>query len=328
MKPQERVSAILQSRLDTAAKLLLVALSAHLSDDDSSWAWPSAVTLSRLAGLSERHARRILDALQAAGIVERRGQSHRRVVWSALAVEPDTMSGLLLTENRTPCPDCSDIKPDTMSGDPDTMSGQTGHHVRRSDHDPIKEPSRGRSARKRAAGAAAPEPPPLSLTIAGRILEGITGGAASVTVVPKSLRAYFEARAGCDPDTLVDDALLVAQAAREAPGPPWSQIRAEGWRGKQDWSRCVRTILDLSVWDERLAAARAWESRGKRSRLRQGQPESPVLTVRQRVERLVALGLSEARALHHVSCDTDEAAAEALRHGRDRIASGEAMCMT
>lgn len=271
MKPQERIRAILRSGLEPADRLVLVALSTYLSDDDYGWAWPSALTLGTLTGLSERHVRRVLEGLQLIGLIERQGQCRRRIRWSAI---PDTMSGFCVGKTDT-MSDSEEPKTDTMSGlsappKTDTMSAtrtpcpdQNGHHVRRSDHDPSKDPTRERTRASRATGAAPPDP--ASLSRATRLIEGITTcPAASSTVVPKPIRAFFEAQAGCDPDALVEAALLVATAAREAPGTPWAdELRGEGWDGKRDWSRKVSSILDLSKWSERLALARAWDAAGR-----------------------------------------------------------------
>lgn len=309
--------AILQSNLDTSAKIVLVALSTYLSDDDNAWAWPSALTIARLTGLSERHVRRDLEQLQDAGILERQGQARRRIRWDAIRT-PCPVSG---TEDdsskRTPCPESEEPKTDTMPATRTPCPDQNGHHVRRSDQDPTNDPTR-------EEGAGAPSNPASSpldesavqvpLDVACRVVNGITGGSSDVKVVPKAVVAFFGVYGG--ESDIEGKILLVAAAAREAPGSPWAdEIRAEGWGGRRNWSRRVATILDVDKWPERLALAQAWD-RARKSRengkivaleeVRPGVlPRIELDDFEVRLNTLMDAGCDRMRALNLVSLNED-----------------------
>jgi hypothetical protein len=55
--------------LTTAERCVLFVIEAHVSyaDRDTGEAWPSVATIGRCAGMSERHARRAIAQLHAAG---------------------------------------------------------------------------------------------------------------------------------------------------------------------------------------------------------------------------------------------------------------------
>lgn len=121
MKPQERVNAILKSRLEPSARLLLVSIASHMSDGNLQ-TWISPDTMTEETGLSRSTVMGLLATLTAAGVLTRAEEGHRakttRIVWEALAayqpaatkrggarVQSDNRT--VESDNRTPEMDCT-----------------------------------------------------------------------------------------------------------------------------------------------------------------------------------------------------------------------------
>lgn len=297
MKPQERTRAILASKLDSETKLVLIAIADCMDEDDHGSFLSIKTGLVERTGLQKRTIQRRIHIAIRAGLLSRSGKDGQprqywAMDWSRLTEGCHTVTGA----TQSPVTD----RPER--GDSVTPEGcQAGT---RSDHDPTKDPTRGDArARDPQPGSATPDPAPppsgpCGLTgreVAGRMLEAITGHAASVDGrrLPKAIAVFLEAFAGCEPAGLLSDVALVAEAARECPDPLFAdEIRADGWKGKRDWSRRPGTVLDPSRWFERLAAARAWDAVGrpgkgvpKRAANLNGKP----LTRAQRIETWAVL---------------------------------------
>jgi len=121
LKPQERVNAILKSRLEPSARLLLVSIASHMSDGNLQ-TWISPDTMVEETGLSRSTVMGLLASLTAAGVLTRAEEGHRakttRIVWEALAayqpaatkrggarVQSDNRT--VESDNRTPEMDCT-----------------------------------------------------------------------------------------------------------------------------------------------------------------------------------------------------------------------------
>lgn len=77
------------------------------------------------------------------------------------------------------------------------------------------------------------------------------------------------------PSTFGADARLVARWAQDAPDRLAARdIRAEGWAEGTDRSRSLATLCRRDKWGDRLAAAQAWDARGRphRSEVATGPP--------------------------------------------------------
>ena len=68
------------------------------------------------------------------------------------------------------------------------------------------------------------------------------------------------------PRELAEDLALVAAWAQQSPDRAAARdLRAEGWPEGQDRSRSVATLCRRDRWGDRLAAAQAWDAKGRRS---------------------------------------------------------------
>lgn len=112
-----------QLDLPPSQKLVAIALADHCHDDGSE-ARPSQALLSRKTGLDTRSIRRILHALQAAGVITlaRQARQNRANCYSFnlppdfATLRPDTVSSL-----RKPRPDIQTARPDTVSSPDRTL---------------------------------------------------------------------------------------------------------------------------------------------------------------------------------------------------------------
>lgn len=95
MKPQDRIRAILNSRVEPPMKLVLVAIADHMVDDRLT-AWPKVETIAEQSGYCERQTRGILDDLEKRGLIVRWSGEHKsrdiRIAWEALAAATATPS--------------------------------------------------------------------------------------------------------------------------------------------------------------------------------------------------------------------------------------------
>ena len=107
MKPQERVNAILQAKVEPSWKILLVSIASHMSDLNLV-TWISPETMAEESGLSRSTVMEILKALVLRGIILRYDKGHRakdtRICWDVLAAQvPSTTrrGGVKVSEHRT-----------------------------------------------------------------------------------------------------------------------------------------------------------------------------------------------------------------------------------
>jgi hypothetical protein len=83
-----------------------------------------------------------------------------------------------------------------------------------------------------------------------------------------------------DPDAHAEDMALVADAAQRCPERLFAHdIRAVGWPDGTDRSRSPHTLCVQKRWDERLAAAKAWDARGRPT------IQAPEVAARERQDR-------------------------------------------
>lgn len=127
-RPQDRVRAILESRLSPPMRLVLVALADRMTGDQLV-CWPSVEDVAARTGYCERQAREILNAMEARGFIHRVVGEHRSrdvtIDWSALASavdEPEARGG-----RRTPAKAAASL----ASAD-DEAPGKDCHHYRQS----------------------------------------------------------------------------------------------------------------------------------------------------------------------------------------------------
>jgi len=121
VKPQERVNAILKSRLEPSARLLLVSIASHMSDGNLQ-TWISPDTMTEETGLSRSTVMSLLASLTAAGVLTRTEEGHRakttRIMWEGLQeyrpaaskrggtrVQSDNRT--VESDNRTHADDCA-----------------------------------------------------------------------------------------------------------------------------------------------------------------------------------------------------------------------------
>lgn len=80
----------------------------------------------------------------------------------------------------------------------------------------------------------------------------------------KSVLALWRALGRPPLDALAEDLALVAAWARESSDRLAARdLRAEGWEGQPNRSRSVDTLCRQTRWADRLAAAQAWDRRGR-----------------------------------------------------------------
>ena len=90
----DRARAIMRSSLPSSQRLILLAISDHLSSSEGS-AWPSMERLAELTGYTGRTLHRQVRLMEVGGVldVSRTGRANRyRVCWEAFMATPDKMS--------------------------------------------------------------------------------------------------------------------------------------------------------------------------------------------------------------------------------------------
>jgi hypothetical protein len=184
-------------------------------------------------------------------------------------------------EIETPC--------QTGQGQPDLFSSQP---------DPDSRPAP-KSSPKNTSAEALGAPSWLSKRKAGRagrgkLFKALLGVLQAVKGVPPNpkrcksegqllLSHWVDTRDGYDhdPEAWAQDLKLVAKWAQESPDPGAArEIRAEGWDGGTNRSRSVANISRRTppprssglTWEERLQAARAWESQATAASTIEAQP--------------------------------------------------------
>jgi len=90
MKPQERVKAILKSKVEPTWKVLLIAIASYMSDEQL-FIWAKPETLAEDTGLSRSTVMAALAEMQVRGVVTRTDEGRRslvtRIIWDALAAQ-------------------------------------------------------------------------------------------------------------------------------------------------------------------------------------------------------------------------------------------------
>lgn len=93
--PQERVKAIMKSKVDPTWKLLLVAIASYMSDEQL-FIWAKPETLAEDTGLSRSTVMAALAEMQARGVVTRTDEGRKslvtRIIWSVLAIQEPVKS--------------------------------------------------------------------------------------------------------------------------------------------------------------------------------------------------------------------------------------------
>ena len=167
MKPQERVKAILKSKVEPTWKVLLVAIASYMSDEQL-FIWAKPETLAEDTGLSRSTVMVALGEMVSRGIITRIDEGRKakttRIIWDVLASQepvktkrggyhPKSEDRTVLSEDRTEGSDVrtapSDVRHEESEDRTDRgpMFGLEGSDVRtRSDQgthhdDPTSEPT-------------------------------------------------------------------------------------------------------------------------------------------------------------------------------------------
>lgn len=167
MKPQERVKAILKSKVEPTWKVLLIAIASYMSDEQL-FIWAKPETLAEDTGLSRSTVMVALGEMVARGIITRIDEGRKakttRIIWDVLASQepvktkrggyhPKSEDRTVLSEDRTEVSDVrtapSDVRHEESEDRTDRgpMFGLEGSDVRtRSDQgthhdDPTSEPT-------------------------------------------------------------------------------------------------------------------------------------------------------------------------------------------
>ena len=134
------------------AKLALLKLADHA--DENGECFPSIERIATDTEMNERSVRRHLEALEAAGLIDRRTRGRGKVYRLNVAAKPDTESGNeqltpdTESANTAPTPDSLSTTPDSLSTTPDRESGRS---LTVSNHqEPVK-----KERRTKRAGSAA-----------------------------------------------------------------------------------------------------------------------------------------------------------------------------
>jgi len=186
MKPQERVKAILKSRVEPTWKVLLVAIASYMSDEQL-FIWAKPETLAEDTGLSRSTVMSTLAEMQVRGVVTRTDEGRKslvtRIIWDALAAQEAVKSSrggprVKGSDVRTEVSDSRTLPSDVRTPPSDSrtegsdvrtyrgpMFGQEGSDVRtRSDQgthhdDPTSDPTK-KHVPPEAARPPVPEAPP------------------------------------------------------------------------------------------------------------------------------------------------------------------------
>ena len=288
MRPQDRVNAILDSNLEPSERLILVALARRMQDDNmEAGVWVGPATIERWTGLSRSVVQGAVARLTTAGVLYRWQEQGNvakstRVVWDALAaapkavtarggvrspgtLRPDTQDYTPLPDNRTP----PTRTPDTPLPDNRTRSGEssgdrsgevsgnlsgavsaptpeTAHPIPATISPPSKRPRRG----------AVPVTPDMAEIYEIHRRRHPT---AKITPTPDNAAALVAIVAECTPE----EAGLYFAWVAESDDAYARQIRgAAQWPGGETTRRDDLVGLSRHI-PPRLAAAQAWDARGR-----------------------------------------------------------------
>ena len=156
------------------AKLVLLKLADHA--DENGECFPSIERIATDTEMNERSVRRHLEALEAAGLIDRRTRGRGKFYRLNVAAKPDTEAGNeqltpdTESANTAPTPDSLSTTPDSLSKTPDTESGRS---LTVSNHqEPVKKEGRTKRAPRTARIAADWMPSTEGLQLARN--EGLT----------------------------------------------------------------------------------------------------------------------------------------------------------
>ena len=116
----ERARAIMRSSLPSSQRLILLAISDHLSASEGS-AWPSMERLAELTGYTVRTLHRQVRLMEVGGVldVSRTGRANRyRVCWEVFMATPDKMSHQTCQDVTSDLSECH-LRGDTVSPEVD-----------------------------------------------------------------------------------------------------------------------------------------------------------------------------------------------------------------